>query len=601
MPKLLVLSAPAERKLEGGATLMGVFIICRGRPAGENARTLETRLAAIGLTLDTVKDGEGECILFERAGNKENSVLAEFPGRGFLLQTGMFSYNGRYGDQARKDYFDDFNPRAPQVLGTSGHFCLVVGKAGTTAVVTDRLGVHKVYHDKTFSVVSNAFIGVAESIGDAQLDAQGCYQYAWNGATFGERTLLRDVATLPPGHAAVLTADGAGTGVSILALPAPDLGETEATDGSAERLVDLHLERGRALFRLYREWFGDRINLSFSGGYDSRLLLALLVDAGITPRMFVYGRPGETECRIASLIAEGEGLGFELVDKSDRPIIPVDAYAEYLARDYALFDGWKSDGLFDNGADGPDRAARVRGGLVKMNGGVGEIYRNFFYLPNRRYSPREIVWTFYSRYDPRVCTALFDAGLYEREVAEEIRKAVGAEGGRLSRGEVELVYPLFRARYWTAREVVMNESFGPSLFPFLEPSLIKGTCDIPISLKSYGIFEGRMIRRLNRRIAAYPSIYGHSFAADPPLAHRAKAQLSYLRPPLLRRYAYRLRHVGRQPRPYYLQPDYLRAAMDPDFPITSRLFRVDAMNDCDLFNRVATIEYLAQRIGARVP
>ena len=115
---------------------MGVFIICRGRQARETARSLETRFAAIGLAFDTVKDGEGERILFERAGNKENSVWVTFPDGGFLLQTGMFSYNGRYGDRARKDYFDDFDPQAPQVRGTSGHFCLVIGKAGATAVVS---------------------------------------------------------------------------------------------------------------------------------------------------------------------------------------------------------------------------------------------------------------------------------------------------------------------------------------------------------------------------------------------------------------------------------------------------------------------------------
>ena len=112
---------------------------------------------------------------------------------------------------------------------------------------------------------------------------------------------------------------------------------------------------------------------------------------------------------------------------------------------------------------------------------------------------------------------------------------------------------------------------------------------------------GRTTRRITPGTAAYHSLHADSSVWDPPLTYRAKAQLSHLRPPLLRRYAYRLRHVGREPRPYYLRPDYLRAVMDPDFPIVRRLFRVDAISDCDLFNRVATIEYLAQRIGARVP
>ena len=185
-------------------------------------------------------------------------------------------------------------------------------------------------------------------------------------------------------------------------------------------------------------------------------------------------------------------------------------------------------------------------------------------------------------------------------VANTICKAIGSDGGRLSRQTVELIYPLFRNRYWTARVQSENHAFGPCLLPFLEPTLVEGSCDIPIKFKSYGRFEGAMIRRLNPRLAALPSAYGFSFAAPPPASYIFKAQLTYCRPTWLRRYSYRLQHRRHQEFPYFLDKPYLQSVMDASFPYMSKLFRIEAIHDPEVLNRVATIEFVCQRMDANI-
>ena len=87
---------------------------------------------------------------------------------------------------------------------------------------------------------------------------------------------------------------------------------------------------------------------------------------------------------------------------------------------------------------------------------------------------------------PRAVTARFDAETYKEAIARAIMTALGTDDPRLTRRQVELVYPLFRGRYWTAREVPLNQGFGPYLTPFMEPAVIKGTPDWKIAWKSHG-------------------------------------------------------------------------------------------------------------------
>lgn len=179
--------------------------------------------------------------------------------------------------------------------------------------------------------------------------------------------------------------------------------------------------------------------------------------------------------------------------------------------------------------------------------------------------------------------------------------AVGSgEQRKLSRAEVELLYPLVRGRYWTARDVPINQDFGHCVFPFIEPELIKGTSDIPIALKSYGVFEGRMINYLSPSLAAYPSNYGFSFDIDPPTSYRIKAQTTYRRPPRIRRYTHRLKQLRRQQRPYFLQDNYIASVIDADFPHMRRYFKIDKINDVDILNRVVTMEYVCHRLGGSI-
>lgn len=578
---------------------MTAFLFFRGPANARRLRTLRLRLAELGLSLDVAVEDDLGCVLVEPATAETARLQLRLDNDNgdYVRAIGVLFYDGLFGETALKKFYHDFDPDKPNIDDASGHFWLIVKKKGRLFLISDKLGTCKIHYDKQKIIFSNTFICVAESLEQPVTDVQACFEYAWNGAIFGERTLLEEAATVPAEHVVEVSATP-----EVRPLPRVALGETEQWDGDIDRLVDVHIERERRVFGHYARWFGDDVNLSFSGGYDSRLALALLLDAGITPRIFVNGHKDDLDCRVAQSVTSGENLPLEMFDNSQRPVIPVEDYAAHLGRNYCVLGGWNSSGLFSPVSLVEGRAARVAGGVARMNGALGEIYRNFFYLPDHPFSTRDVVWSFYSRYDPTACTGRFDRESYEGALIDVMERVAGSPSDRQQRRRVELIYPLFRGRYWTARSVETNLRLGSCLYPFMEPAVIKGTCDIPIAWKSFGIFEARMIRRLNPRLAAYSSDYGFSFAEDPPLGYRLKSSLlSYRRPPWLRRLSYRLQYRKPRPRPYFLQPTYLRTVLDDGFPLMRHLFRPDAINDPEVFNRVATMEYIFQRLGARVP
>jgi asparagine synthase (glutamine-hydrolysing) len=353
---------------------------------------------------------------------------------------------------------------------------------------------------------------------------------------------------------------------------------------------------------LLRPWFGvlggnfgDNLDTALSGGFDSRLVLALLRDLGRRPRLHVYGRPDDADVRVARRIAAGEGIALEHHDKSRRPLPGQHDFAAVVERNFQAFDGTPTDGIFDSGADLESRLQRAQNGALMLNGGGGEIFRNFFYLPDRPYSVRELLWTFYSQFDPRAATDAFRETDHYAALEDAVRQSIGAGPDPLPRFQVERVYPYFRCGFWMGRNNSLNNRLGYAVTPFIEPALVAAAAKIPLRYKNHGRFEAALIAAADPALARYPSVYGPDFASPPSWRQRLKDWATYARPTWLRRYSFRYKTRAR-PRPALLSAPYLEQAVDPALPRMRRFFRPERMHGNEQFARVCTLEYLFQRL-----
>ena len=541
--------------------------------------------------------GSSKLILFGDQSGNPPAFHATESGE-FVAVLGSLFYQGEPAPDCLPELLAGFEPGNFTWEGLLGSHVILIKKAGVLYLCGDGLGACRIYQDSQHRLWSNSFLAMCELNEPTHFDIQACYEYVVNGSVFGQRTLIEGVSSLP---ANTLLAVRPGGGADLMQRPSPientPLPGPTTLDDTARHLCD----RLKPVFAPIAKHYGERIRLSFSGGFDSRLMLAMLMAHDAKPTLFVYGDDNDQDVQIARIISRAEKLPLEVIDKSQTDEPDPEAIAEETLRNIYAFDAWKVEvGLFDHGVDRRDRLARHTDGQVPLNGSLGEIYRNFFYMPNRPSSTGSVVSTFYSRYDPAAFTARFDEASYRAAMTEAIRDAIGVKTNQLTRSQVEEVYPKFRGRFWTGRDAQTNQRFGPMFFPYLEPQAISNTSKVPMRFKNLGYLQGRMIAHVNPRLADHPSDYGFALNGKRPLKYRLKTFISTQRPSALRKRSFRLTHRQPEPRRGYLSTEYLSHVIDPTMPIMRSLFNLDSITSADQFSLIASLEYLGERYNLSI-
>ena len=543
-----------------------------------------------GLAPPKVHSGGGfDIYLYPPLGGGEPITVVSQSGD-FAAAVGVLFYRGRGGRAALADLLADWHAGGIDEGAVMGGFAAVVQAGGETALFTDRMGNQQVYAAPSVRAWSTSFLALARLSNRRHLNSQAAYEYVFQGTTYGQDTLLDEVVQLDPGAHHPLAP---GRTAVPRPLPLPDRPSTRP-------FKDLRRQVSATLDTVFDALTADGappVDTALSGGYDSRLILALLRARGVTPELHVYGAASDPDVIVAKAVAAAEGLSIKHIDKAaiDRP--DPDALPEIVARNFHVFDGCPTDGIIDWGIDLTTRLERCREGRVALNGGGGEIFRNFFYLPNRPLTSRQLLWSFYTQFDPRVAAASFSAKRYHDRLGEKLKASLGAESEPLSRTQVELAYPLFRCRFWTSRNTANNLRLGPAMMPFLQPDVVAVAAGVPLRFKTHGEFEAALIAAADPALAAHPSAYGFAPAERPPWRKRLATGLTLARPTTLRRFSYRIQHRMRGPANDPLLADgAIATVLSHGWDTVRPLFRPDACRDGAQLKRMATLAYLMETL-----
>jgi asparagine synthase (glutamine-hydrolysing) len=580
---------------------MGGFVLIH-TVAGEDRAATQTAALAVfarmGMPAPRLLRGENYVLAVYPKRQAQEPALQQFPDGDFVYACGTLIYENMVGIRAAAAFYRDSGGKtAPRDLAT-GHYAVILRKNGETTIIPDSFSGFLVFYDEARRVASSSFLAVASVLDRVTIGTQGACEYVFNGVISGDVTVFDEVLVAPVNARITVGEQCLEVRRNPPPLPiAVSTGPFEATVERSMQLLDHY-------FSTVAQCFGDRVSCALSGGYDSRLILALLRRHGISPRVYVYGPPSDKDVCLAQAIAEGEGFALEIVDKDKELTFTPGEFAAVAYENFLASDGYTWSGIFSNGAERDQRASRVSGNALALNGGGGEIWRNFFYLPDRSYTPREIMWSFYSQFDPETCTSAFDQEAYFRGLEEKLEALAGRPCPMLPRPVVEWLYHYFRCRAWDGRINNINNIFGYVALPFLEPKVTEHASVIPIGWKNHGAYEAELIRRADPRLAAYPSGYGHDFSGPPPLSRRLADYGTYLRPPWLRRLAYRVKNRVRRPveLPDYLQQEYRDAALPGGVQVMTQLFQLDRIGDPAQTARILTLEYLIRQFegGIRV-
>lgn len=577
--------------------MAGLFLVRADDPAFADAAMAHARaqFAAHGFAEPAEKALPGWRLLHAPhiAGGPE-SLLER--GDDLVAVAGTLTFDGRMGRPALEALLEGMALPGPDWSRIGGQFAALVRRGGRTFLLTDFFAAFQLFHDREHRIFSTSFLAAAAALPRLSFDPQGVYEYAFNVVPIGDDTVVSELKLLGPERVAELREEGAVFHAVSKPLPAGP------ADIAPEERIARHRDRLMRVVADHVGPYGDAVCCPLSGGLDSRLLLAALRAHGVRPSVYVYGTPGSPDVTFSQAIGAAEGFEVEWIEKAAFPTPAPEEYPARVEANFRQYDGLAVDGeIFESGANAWARDLRHAGGRLAASGGCGEIYRNFFFLPNRRISAASVARTFFARYDRRDLTDAFDEPAYLRRVEDKILAALGREGDRdtLARPLVEQIYPRVRCRSFFGREISLEGRYGAYLMPFLDHKVVAEAMTLPMPLKDAGRFEAALLNAIDPALARHPSAYGHHFAQPPGPRHRFDEWATRMRPPWLRQKSYALQRRLKKggPATGLLAPEWLGRVVDLDYPAMRRFFRMERIGDPGLLRRVAALEYLAARLG----
>lgn len=510
---------------------------------------------------------------------------------GCIACVGTFFFDGKTGNPALQEFLKAFDESCAAELQrrTEGNYVLFMTKEGKSWFSGDRLGLIRLYHAPTISLFSTSWLVALDCIGAPVLQKSAAQEYIIEGANHGVATPVEQIVISKP--AAIIRTDASVVASSSMAdwLCVAEPSDIDAAVDAATSIL-------RRSMQVIVNSFRGRIRCSLSGGFDSRLIVAALMAIGERPECFVYGSTSDEDVRIARELSRLAGLKLRHYDKDALDFATSPLEAEGLEQNIGFFDGIPPDGVFDRGSDRSTRIAQSRDGRMALNGGGGEILRNFFYLRDRPFSATQIVQTFYSGYLAAAFPGREQLIAYQRYMVENLESLTGK--GVLDRKRVELVYPLFRNRYWAGRNNSLAVRVGDFYTPLLDPRLVEFAATLPMSWKCYGIFESMLISRLSPDLARVPLTYGFSPARGPNFGYRTKMWLQQLRPPALRRYSPRIKSLLGRIDKAGVPLEHRRLLPGP--LEINEVIRLDELLDPAQVSRAMTLEALIRRSNVTV-
>ncbi len=511
----------------------------------------------------------------------------------FIISTGTLIYDDKVGYDALSKLYRDFSADGELIYEVIGNYCIIIYRNGKLFISSDFAGVYHIYCNQSKSVISNSFLAVFKSLSEKTISVQELYEYILNGAFFANNTYIKEIELLDSKNMLQLTP-------KLETIPKTAKFESFTNNYSIQEYLYMVSEDLMKYFKILKGCFNNNICSALSGGRDSRLMFALMRKVGIKPYLYVYGDESSMDVKIARLIAKGEGINIDVTNKDlFQKYEPIE-YREILKKEFYFDDGIGYLGSFDNGADLHTRIDRVKRGQLQLNAGSGEIYRNYWTLPDKSIKVREFLKAKYDLNNYTICTNYFEKEIYFNQLEKKVKFILDINKDKINRQQVEILLPYFHSKYSQGQNCTISNQLSYALLPYFEPRFTMQSFDIPFKYKNYGVFNAELIKLIDPDLAKYTSQYGFNFYDKMNLLKKSKRFLMIHTPIILRPYIRRIRSIIQQRRnvalQYYFDGSYLNKIFNTNELTMLRYININKVKNKYVLSRVLSVELLIKDI-----
>jgi hypothetical protein len=469
-----------------------------------------------------------------------------------LFVTGTVVYRDLSYRESLQALFQDFQEDRLDLGALLGSFCLIFYADRQIRLLTDRLCMHHIFLDDNISRLSTSFLALLASFSSPQpLNRLGFYERIATGYNVGPDTLIAGIRQLTPQLQSQVSTDS----LSFVTHPPLPRHVTFSPRGFMS-CVESQLSVLRDYFKKVAPLatrYGADVGLS--GGYDSRLLLLLLRDAGlqVSAHTHLTEDVHEQERRIAKRIAQATATELRTVKTRKLELHDEEALARIVRDGLYYYDARSGDnsGAFAETYTRRYKITTLGGQCLRFNGEGGELYRNYYHTALARVDYGQ--WMKNHIYYP-----FLDDTIKDRRLRLELhRYVVAKQSARLGVDLSGSVDRLTTRRYYgeihlpDAEGALANADNQVAFFlmPFAEAAIVERAYQATPHIGVSARLQATMIAELDREVASITSHYGFPFTKEPLVHWMSSAVKGYVPDRIWnarRRLRVRYRDLGRR-------------------------------------------------------
>lgn len=432
-------------------------------------------------------------------------------------------YRGTGGGRGISLLLADHMRGAVDTSALRGAFCAILSDGSNVELLADAANMYSVFADPERGVLSSSLRATLGASGrQHRVKHEALLEQLVTGVVTGGDTCFSGVQRLESESSWKLN----GSTIRFRrALAAPT---TAVRCRNAGDCVDYQLSVLRDYFGLLRPLSeAGGVCMGLSGGYDSRLMLLLALQAGIDVSVHTYesSAHGQESC-VAGRLASCAGVPLRKVAVRMMGELDDAELRENIDDALSYYDGRTSGtlGTFNDVHTRRNQLACVANAALNLNGLGGELYRNRERLPTRGFFAFRdwLAQYIIGPQHDRLFVSRSAQARFEDYLATKYGKLLGTNP--LSQLDLELARRYYRdiwLPYHAGPRISAENQVCPSLMPFAEASVSAAALLATPFVGSHGEFEAAMIRRLDEEFARLPSIYGRGFD-EAPVMQRLK-------------------------------------------------------------------------------
>lgn len=226
-----------------------------------------------------IKKGVGKkrwnIVYFQKINIDVDNICSE--GNNFIIGVGTYIYKGKIGVPALELLLRDYKTDPLVVKNVLGHFNFVLYYEGELKIITDKSGHYFSYSSVENSevVYSTSLVTLAEYLDDVNYRKQELLEFINVAASFGGKTIFNTIEHLESGKIIDLDSKMKTTFYTI------EIGKTN---------FDEFLKRVKDYFSNFPS-LDLTIGADLSGGFDTRTVVAGLLDSGTSFNFLTNDRP----------------------------------------------------------------------------------------------------------------------------------------------------------------------------------------------------------------------------------------------------------------------------------------------------------------------